>query len=83
MLEKYFQGVFAAFLGAGFMSGFVSEWQIDMIKENISRYNESLIDRSRLSNQEKEDQKRQMKQSLELYIHGVKDLLAGEGRLLT
>lgn len=82
MFDNYFRGVFAAFLGAGFMDGPVSRWQIDMIKESISRYNESMIDHLQLTFQEKEDRKKQMKQSLEEYIHGVKDLLEREGRLM-
>lgn len=83
MTETYFRGVFAAYLGTGFISGPVSEWQINMIKEGISRYHESLIEHSSLSDQEKEEKKRQMKQSLEVYIHGVKDMLSSEGRLVS
>ena len=49
MLENYFRGVFAAYLGTGFLNGPVSEWQIDMIKENISRFHETLIDHSCLT----------------------------------
>ena len=51
------------------------------IKENISHYCEATIDHSQLSYQEKEDQKRQMKQSLEVYIQGVKDEMRGMGRM--
>ena len=65
----------AGYLGANFMCGLITEWQIDIIKENISHYCEATIDHSQFSNQEKEEQKRQMKQSLEVYIQGVK----GEG----
>lgn len=81
MGEQYFKGVLAAYLGANFMIGSVPEWQIDVIKECISRYHEAMIDHSPLSHQEKEEQKRQMKQSLEVYIHGVKDELRAKGRL--
>ena len=81
MGEHYFKGVLAAYLGSNFMSGPVSEWQIDVIKENISRYDEAQIDHSLLSYQEKEKLKRQMKQSLDVYIHGVKDELRAKGRL--
>ena len=63
--EQYFKGVLAGYLGANFMSGPITEWQIDVIKENISHYCEATIDHSLLSYQEKEDQKRQMKQNLE------------------
>ena len=52
-----------------------------IIKENISHYCEATIDHSQFSNQEKEEQKRQMKQSLEVYIQGVKDELRATGRI--
>lgn len=81
MGEQYFKGVLAAYLGANFMNGSVSEWQIDVIKESISHYYESMIDHSQLSYQEKEEQKHQMQHSLEAYIHGVKDELRSKGRL--
>ena len=54
----------------------------DRYKENISHYCEATIDHSQLSYQEKEDQKRQMKQSLEVYIQGVKDEMRGVGRMI-
>lgn len=73
MGNDYFKGVFAAYLGTGFMSQPILEWQIDMIKENISHFYEAKIDQSPLSYQEKDEQMRQMKQSLEVYIQGVKD----------
>jgi hypothetical protein len=57
------------------------KWQIDVIKESISHYYEATIDNSQLSHQEKEEQKRQMKQSLEVYIQGVKDEMRAAGRL--
>lgn len=82
MLENYFKGVYAAYLGSRFINGIVSEWQIEMIKEDILRYQESLIDHSQSSAYEKDVEKRQMKQSLDAYIHGVKDMLKSEGRLL-
>ena len=71
--EQYFKGVLAGYLGSNFMTSPITEWQIDVIKGNISHYCEATIDHSLLSYQEKEDQKRQMKQSLEVYIQGVKD----------
>ena len=58
----------AGYLGVNFMCGPITEWQIDIIKENISHYCEATIDHSQLSYKEKEDPKRQMKQSLEVYI---------------
>lgn len=53
----------------------------DIIKENISHYCEATIDHSQLSYQEKEEQKLQMKQSLEGYMQGVKDEVRGKGRM--
>ena len=81
MGEQYFKGILAAYLGANFFNSPVDEWQIDVIKENISHFCEATIDHSQLSYQEKEDQKRQMKQSLEVYIQGVKDEMRAEGKL--
>ena len=57
MGEQYFKGVLAGYLGANFMCGPITEWQIDIIKENIS------------------------KQSLEVYIQGVKDEMKAAGRM--
>ena len=82
MGEQYFKGVLAGYLGANFMCGPITEWQIDFIKESISHYCEAKIDHSCLTALEKEAQKRQMKRSLDEYIHGVKDILSGEGKLL-
>ena len=81
MGEQYFKGALAGYLGANFMNGPVPEWQIDVIKEDISRFSEAMIEHSQLSYQEKENQKHQMKQSLEVYIQGVKDELRANGRL--
>lgn len=82
MGEQYFKGVFAAFLGVNYMSRPIAEWQIDVIKEYISHCCEAQIDHSQLSYQEKDEQKRQMKQSLEEYILGVKDELRSKGRMM-
>ena len=81
--EQYLKGVLAGYLGANLMYGPITEWQIDIIKENLSHYCEATIDHSQLSYQEKEDQKRQMKQSLEVYIHGVKDEMRAKGRMMS
>ena len=80
--QAYYGGIIAAYLDSKYISGPIREWQIDTIKEDISHYCEKLIDRSQLSYQDKEEQKRQMKQSLEVYIHGVKDQLKREGKLI-
>lgn len=79
MGEQYYRGVLAAFLGTNFFSGPVSEWQIDMIKENIKHYCESQIDHSPLSYQEKEEQKHQMKQSLEVKSRFLEDIEVCKG----
>lgn len=81
MGEQYFKGVLASYLGANFTCGQITEWQIDIIKENISHYCEATIDHSQLSYQEKEEQKRQMKHNLEEYIQGVKDEMRAKGRM--
>ena len=78
---QYFKGVLAVYLGAYFMRGPITERQIDVINENISHYCEATIDHSLLSYQEKEEQKRQLKQSLEVYIQGVKDEMRRMGRM--
>lgn len=82
MGEQYFKGVLAGYLGVNFMNGPVPEWQIDVIKEDMSRFSEAMINHSQLSYQEKENQKHQMKQSLEVYIQGVKDELRANRRLI-
>ena len=81
MVDNYFAGIIAGYLGSDFMTRSVEEWKIDAIKEDISKYCEKSIDRSLISYQEKEDQKRQMKQDLEAYINGVKDQLRSYGCL--
>ena len=35
MGEQYFKGVLAGYLGANFMCGTITEWQIDVIKERV------------------------------------------------
>ena len=82
MGELYFRGVLAAYLGSNYITGPVYEWQIETVKESISRYCENNIDHSSLSYQEKEEQKHQMKQDLEVYIQGVKDKFSQDGRLI-
>ena len=81
-MGEYFRGVLAAYLGSNYINGPVYEWQIETVKESISRYCENNIDHSLLSYQEKEEQKRQMKQDLEVYIQGVKDKFRQDGRLI-
>ena len=81
MSGKYFKGVLAGYLGAIFTIGPITELQIDIGKENISHYCGATIDHSQHSYQENEEQKRQMKQRLEVYIQGVKDEMRAKGRM--
>lgn len=82
-VQAYYGGILAAYLDSNYMSSPITDSQIDLIKENISHFCEKKIDDSQLSYQEKEEQKRQMKQSLEVYIHGVKDEMRANGRMIT
>lgn len=78
MGEQYFKGVLAAYLSATFMNCPITEWQIDLIKENISHYCEATIDHSQLSFQEKEEQKPQMNNALRGMFGGC--VMRGGGR---
>ena len=40
-MGEYFRGVLAAYLGSNYINGPVYEWQIETVKENISRYCEN------------------------------------------
>ena len=80
MGENYIKGLYRTNMIARLMEP-ISEKQIDAFKEGITRYCEWKIDSSPLSFQEKEDQKRQMKQSADAYNHGIKDGLRMNGRL--
>lgn len=55
MGDQYFKGVLAAYLGANFMNEPVPEWKIDVVKENISRFSEAMIEHSQITYQEKEE----------------------------
>ena len=81
MGENYFKGLYITILLERFMNGAISEIQLDAIKEIITRYCEGKIDNLPLSDQEKEEQKHQMKQSAEAYNHGIKDGLRMVGKL--
>lgn len=67
--QAYLEGMLWAAYGVKVISGSVAEWQIDNVKESALKLKEAEIDHSQLSYQEKEEQKHQMKQSLEVYIH--------------
>lgn len=81
MADYYLKALFGAHIGANIISMPITELEIDTIKEVISRSCESVIDHDMLSDHEKEEQKRQMKQILEFFIHGIKDGLRYEGKL--
>ena len=66
----------------------VLEWRLGTLNKTpinliigYLKYCEATIDHSQLSYQEKEDHKRQMKQSLEVYIQGVKDKMRAKERM--
>ena len=82
MGEFYFKGLYRTNFIAWFMDGAISENQVDAIKESVTKYSESMIDNLPLSVQEKEEQKRKMKQSADAYNHGIKDGLRMVGRLV-
>lgn len=72
-VQTYLSGSLAAYMESISMSTPLTDRRVDEIKEELKHFCEKKIDDSQLSNQEKEEQKRQMKQSLEVYIQGVKD----------
>ena len=82
MGKIYFKGLYRTIMIAWFMDGAISGNEVDDIKESITRYCESKIDGLPLSDQEKEVQKHQMKQSADAYNHGIKDGLRMEGKLV-
>lgn len=72
-VQAYWGGRFAAYMESISMSTPLTDRRVDEIKEDLKHYCEKKIDDSQLSDEEKEEQKRQMKQCLEVYIMGVKD----------
>lgn len=81
MGENNSNGLKSTIMMGRFMNGAISENQVDAIKEFITRFCESKIDGLPLSEQEKEEQKHQMKQSADAYNHGIKDGLRMVGKL--
>ena len=71
--QAYYSGKFAAVMESISMTEPLTESRLDEIKEDLSHICEKEIDDSQFSDQEKEEQKRQMEQCLELYIQGAKD----------
>ena len=76
--QAYYRGMIAAYMESHSMGTPLTEGQINEIKEDLSQFCEKQIDRLDLSSQEKEKQKRRMKQTLEVYIQGVKDEMKRE-----
>lgn len=82
MDKIYFKGLYRTVMIAEVMDEPISENIIDAIKESITRYSESKIDDLPLSDQEKDEQIRWMKQSADAYNHGIKDGLRMVGKLI-
>ena len=81
LTQAYYRGKFAANMESISMTAPLTESRLDEIKDDLSHICEKEIDESQLSDQEKEEQKRQMKQCLEVYIQGVKDEMRAKGKM--
>ena len=80
--QAYLEGMLWVAYGVKVISGPVAEWQIDKVKESALKLKEAEIDHSSLSLTEKENQKRQWKQWLDVTTQGFKDKLRAKGRLI-
>ena len=80
--QAYVEGMLWAAYGVKIISGTVSEWRIDKVKECAQKLKEAEIDHSSLTHTEKEEQKRQWKLWLDSTAQGFKDKLKEEGRLV-
>lgn len=80
--QAYVEGMLWAAYGVKIISGTVSEWQIDKVKECAQKLKEAEIDHSSLTHTEKEEQKHQWKLWLDSTTQGFKDKLKEEGRLV-
>ena len=80
--QAYVEGMLWAAYGVKIISGTVSAWQIDKVKECAQKLKEAEIDHSSLTHTEKEEQKRQWKLWLDSTAQGFKDKLKEEGRLV-
>lgn len=81
-IQAYYGGMTAAYLDSIFTSTSIEEVQLQLDKESFSHFCEMMINRSQFSHHEKEYQKRQLKQNLEVFIQGMKDELRAKGRLV-
>ncbi|MBR5399917.1 MAG: hypothetical protein IK103_09030 [Bacteroidales bacterium] len=80
--KAYFEGMLWAAYGVKLMGGFISEWQIDAIKECASRLKLAEIDHFQLSPCEKDELKRLWKQRFDALTSGIKNKLKQEGRIV-
>ena len=80
-LEACFQGILTVAYGVNPIET-ATEWQIDAIKECVSRLKEAEIDHMLVSIAEKQQMKRQWKLRVEAYAQGFKDELKRRGRLV-
>ena len=80
-LEAYFEGAFRAAIASGFINGKISEQQIDIIKEAISKYREDEIEHVAIMPERRGELKRQWKQWIEATTQGIKDELRAKGKL--
>ena len=81
-IAAYYDGALKAAFSVFLFSGVVREQHIDGAKEFISRFKELEIDSMSVSQNQKDEMKKQWKQYLELYVQGVKDELKREKRLI-
>lgn len=77
----YCAGALRAAIASCFMNGRVSEQQIDLVKEAISKFREAEIDHLALPASEKEELKSGWKQWLDATTRGIKAELRAEGKL--
>ena len=80
-VKAYFQGILTVAYGVNPIET-ATEWQIDSIKECVSKLKEVEIDHLSGSIAEKQEMKRQWKLRLEDFAQGFKDELRRRGRLL-
>lgn len=76
--QAYWGGRFAAYMESISRNTSLTDRRVDEIKEELKHYCEKRIDESQISDEEKEEQKHQMKQCLEVYIQGVKEEMKRE-----
>lgn len=77
----YCAGALRVAIASCFMNGRISERQIDLVKEAISKFREAEIDHLALPASEKEELKSGWKQWLDATTRGIKDELRAEGKL--